>query len=255
MKADSPRWTQFAHTPHPWEQEALHFLRDKLLDVEPNRVWALFEFISPDGTIGEVDALVLTQKGFFLVEIKSRPGRITGDSTTWTWHTESGKRQTDDSPIAVTNRKCKRLISLLRRQKALRDHDPDHLFLNPLIFLSATEVQVELDETARRFVCTREGSPRTQGLVQALTQLNPNDGRRRVIDAPLARAIATALAQAGIRESQSHKRFANTYILDKLLLEGPGYQAGSPTTSRPNGSSAASASTPSPPRSTPPHGR
>lgn len=224
MKPDSPRFSAFAHTPHPWEQEALQFLREKLLDVEPNRVWALFEFISPDGTIGEVDALVLTQKGFFLVEIKSRPGRITGDSTTWTWHTESGKRQTDDSPIAVTNRKCKRLISLLRRQRALRDHDPDHLFLNPLIFLSANEVQVELDETARRFVCTREGSPRTQGLLQTLTQLNPNDGRRRVIDAPLARAISTALAQAGIRESQSHKRFANTYILDRLLLEGPGYQ-------------------------------
>lgn len=224
MKPDSPRFSAFAHTPHPWEQEALQFLREKLLDVEPNRIWALFEFISPEGTIGEVDALVLTQKGFFLVEIKSRPGRVTGDSTTWTWHNESGKRLTDDSPIAVTNRKCKRLISLLRRQKALRDHDPDHLFLSPLIFLSASEVQVELDETARRFVCTREGSPRTQGLVQALTQLNPNDGRRRVIDGPLARAITNALAQAGIRESQSHKRFANTYILDKLLLEGPGHQ-------------------------------
>ncbi|MCU0862890.1 MAG: BREX system serine/threonine kinase PglW [Planctomycetes bacterium] len=224
MKPDSPRFNAFAHTPHPWEQEALNFLREKLLDVEPNRIWALFEFVSPDGNIGEVDALVLTQKGFFLVEIKSRPGRLTGDANTWTWHSDSGKRQTSDSPILVTNRKCKRLISLLRRQKALREHDPDRLFLDPLVFLSASEVQVELDDTARRFVCTREGSPRTQSLLHALTQPGPNDGRRRVIDAPLARAITMALAQAGIRESESHKRFANTYLLDKLLLEGPGYQ-------------------------------
>lgn len=224
MKADSPRWQKLAQTTHPWEEEALQFLREQLLDVDPNRIWALFEFTSPDGILGEVDALVLTQKGFFLLEIKSQPGRLTGDAHTWTWHLPGGRRQTIDSPIAVTNRKCKRLISLLRRQKALRDHKPDLLFLDPLVFLSATDLQIELDEPARRYVCTRNGSPKTQSLLQALTALGPNDGRRRTIDAPLARAIATALAQAGIRESQTARRFGQNYHLDKLLLEGPGYQ-------------------------------
>ena len=82
MKADSKRWNQFATTTFPWEQEALDYLREELLDVEPNRIWSLFEFSSHEGYIGEVDALVLTRKGFFLVEIKSKPGRVTGDTNT-----------------------------------------------------------------------------------------------------------------------------------------------------------------------------
>jgi len=191
LKAD--RWTQFASTPHPWEQEALNFLREQLLDVEPNRVFALFEFASPDGTIGEVDALVLTQKGFFLVEIKSRPGKVTGDASTWTSTTPEGKRLTDDSPIFATNRKCKRLIDLLKRQKALRDHLDKLPYLRPLVFLSAAGISVELEESAKQFVCTREGNSGTQRLLDALTKQSPaehNDGRRRAIDAPLSRAIA-----------------------------------------------------------------
>ncbi|MFY9343388.1 MAG: BREX system serine/threonine kinase PglW [Planctomycetota bacterium] len=224
MPLSAARWTQFNATPHPWEQDALHFLREQLADVEPNRVWSLFEFISAEGTIGEVDALVLTAKGFFLVEIKSRPGRITGDAASWTWHTPEGKRVTDDSPVFATDRKCKRLISLLRRQKALRDHDPGKLFLQPLVFLSATTQQVELDEPLRRHLCTRTGSPGTQSLRDALTRIEPTHHRHRVIDVRLARDIAQALAQAGIRESQSHKRFANSHELVSVLLEGAGHQ-------------------------------
>src|SRR2546430_8047390 len=49
-------------------------------------MWSNFEFISNDGHINEVDALVLTSKGLFLIEIKSRPARrLTGDSYAWSW--------------------------------------------------------------------------------------------------------------------------------------------------------------------------
>ena len=37
--------------------------------------------IASDGSINEVDLLVLTPKGFFLVEIKSRPGNVDGDAS------------------------------------------------------------------------------------------------------------------------------------------------------------------------------
>jgi len=51
-------------------------------DHEPYRAWANFEFIALDGSINEVDLLLLTPMGFFLVEIKSRPGRVYGDPGT-----------------------------------------------------------------------------------------------------------------------------------------------------------------------------
>jgi hypothetical protein len=42
---------------------------------EPYRAWSNFEFIADDGSINEVDLLAFTSEGFFLIEIKSRPGR------------------------------------------------------------------------------------------------------------------------------------------------------------------------------------
>jgi hypothetical protein len=81
------RWTDSGSRSPPsdyaWEQEALDFLRRKLPDHEPYRVWANFEFIAQDGSINEVDALVVTSKGLYLVEIKSHPGAISGDAGSW----------------------------------------------------------------------------------------------------------------------------------------------------------------------------
>ena len=64
----------------------------------------------------EVDALVLSPAGLFLVEIKSRPGTVTGDTHTWTWLTD-GRERSIDNPLLLTDRKSKRLASLLRRQR------------------------------------------------------------------------------------------------------------------------------------------
>ena len=119
MEATSPRWLAITESEFPWEREALAFVRDRLPDHDPYRAWANFEFIADDGSINESDLLVLTTKGFYLVEIKSRPGTMTGDQGTWTWR-HDGRLQTVDNPLLLANRKAKKLISLLRRQPALR---------------------------------------------------------------------------------------------------------------------------------------
>jgi hypothetical protein len=72
-------WTQVTPSDFPWEREALAFLKEGLPDHEPYRAWANFEFML-DGTIGEVDALVVVPKGVFLVEIKSWPGIDAGSA-------------------------------------------------------------------------------------------------------------------------------------------------------------------------------
>ena len=81
-------WTTVAESKYPWERDALGFVRQKFPEHEPYRAWANFEFIADDGSINEVDLLVFTPMGFFLVEIKSRPGRVFGDAGTWTWETD-----------------------------------------------------------------------------------------------------------------------------------------------------------------------
>ncbi len=95
-------------------------MRERFPDREPFRAWSNFEFVAEDGSINEVDLLVVSQYKIYLVEIKSRPGRLSGDTGTWTWRHE-GRVVTDDNPLLLANRKAKKLKSLLQHQTALRN--------------------------------------------------------------------------------------------------------------------------------------
>src|SRR5580765_8022656 len=109
MPITPSRWRKVSDSEFPWEREALEFLAHELAGQEPVRMWSNFEFISNDGHIGEVDALILTSKGLFLVEIKSRPARrLTGDSYAWSW-LDGARAVETDNPLIPTDRKSKRL--------------------------------------------------------------------------------------------------------------------------------------------------
>jgi Nuclease-related domain len=113
MPITPSRWRKVSESEYPWEREALEFLAEQLPGQDPVRMWSNFEFISNDGHINEVDALILTGKGLFLVEIKSRPARrLTGDA--YTWSCKDGSRTVEsDNVVIPTDRKTKRLASLL----------------------------------------------------------------------------------------------------------------------------------------------
>ena len=213
MRPDSDRWMEVSKSQYSWEQEALAYVREALPDVEPNRCWSNFEFVADDGSINEVDLLVLSAKGFFLVEVKSRPGVIDGDAMTWRWTDDGvGKERVIDNPRLLANRKARKLASLLHRQKALSLHRLP--FLEPLIFLSASQLRCKLSGAAATGVCLRDSQSQQSrsglsGIVHTLTYVSPeeyNDPRRRRLDRPMAQAIARALDEAGIRRSQRHRR-------------------------------------------------
>ena len=221
------RWRQVTPSEFPWEREALAYLKQRLPDHEPYAAWANFEFIS-NGTISEVDVLVVTPKGIFLVEIKSWPGQLHGDAGTWRTETSDGRRRRFDNPLMLANRKAKRLKSLLARQKAFRGKRVP--FVAPLVFLSNPGLDCRLDPDARTGICGLDSTaPQRGGLVDVvgvLTTLTAEQRERlgdRRIDRPMARRIATALDQAGIRPSQQHRKVADLE-LGELLDDGPGYQ-------------------------------
>jgi hypothetical protein len=216
--------SEFAH-----ERRALDFLRAGLPDHEPYRAWVTFEFQSNDGALYEVDLLVLTREGFWLVEIKSRPGRLEGDAGTWTWTTPEGRRITDDNPIHLANKKAKALKDLLLARPAARGVRIP--FLEPLVFLSAPELDCQLSPAGRNRVCLTDRAdddplgPRDSILAALLSRkvsgIEPVG--RTVIDARVARALTRAMDEAGIRPSQRERR-AGDYFLGDLLVDGPGYQ-------------------------------
>lgn len=222
-------WTTIAESHFPWEREALEFVRQRFPSHEPYRAWSNFEFIADDGSINEVDLLVFSPQGFFLIEIKSRPGRLSGDAGTWSWETDN-RRLTTDNPLIAANTKAKKLAALLQRQKVSRKKGRLP-YLETLVFCSAPELQCELQGTAGYHVCLRDrdkeaGKPDRPGIMAAIRGRKCpglDSHPRGTHDKPTAKAVSRALEQAGIRPSQRQRRVGD-YILDEIVADGPGYQ-------------------------------
>jgi nuclease-like protein len=136
VDVDSNRWNEIRASEHEWERKALAWVRSQLPDHEPWRAWSNFEFIADDGTISEVDLLILGPRGVYLVEIKSWPGSLRGDAGTWV-QTQPGKpARSYDNPRLLTDRKAKRLKSLIQRQKPMHAKGVDsNFFIEALVFL------------------------------------------------------------------------------------------------------------------------
>src|SRR5215210_6793532 len=139
VRVEGQRWQEIGTTRFPWEREALDYVRERLPDYDPYRGYGLFEFIATDGSINEVDLLVIGPTGVFLVEIKSWPGVVNGDQRDWV-EDRRGRPLHHDNPLLATDRKAKRLKSLLERQPAVRKAKVRLPFIQPVVFLSHPDV-------------------------------------------------------------------------------------------------------------------
>ena len=215
-------WIEVTESEYAWEREALHYLKTRLPEGEPFRAWSNFEFIAHDGSINEIDLLVVSLHHVYLVEIKSWRGVVSGDQSTWTRRVE-GRTFLTDSPLLLANRKARKLAALLKAQPALaKVRRP---FLEPLVFLS--QARCRLEGLARTGVYLSEnhagaGEPSIVDVLSGAAGFDPRRPPPR-IDRPLARAIARAMEQAGIRRSQRHRRVWD-YELRRLLLETDAWQ-------------------------------
>jgi Nuclease-related domain len=146
---ESPRWIVITPSQYEWERQALDFLKAGLPDHDPYRAWTNFEFQTSDGAIYEIDLLVLTKQGFWLLETKAWSGRIYGDAGTWTI-SHDGKLRSEDNPVLLASRKAKALVSLLKAQPAVSKIRVP--WLEALVFLSADDVQCDLTGATRNRV-------------------------------------------------------------------------------------------------------
>ena len=226
---EPPRWKIITPSPHEHERRALDFIRAGLPDHDPYRAWLNFEFQTPDGAIYEVDALILTKQGFWLVEIKDWKGRLIGDTGTWTRTFGLNQSISDDNPLLLANRKAKALSSLLKCQPATKSvYLP---WLDALVFLSSDEIQCDLTGPARNrvFLQDRKGSESQKERKGILKALLNRDGQgidpdlRSTIDIKVSKALSRAMESAGIRPSQRSRRVGD-YVLGELIIDGPGYQ-------------------------------
>ena len=232
MHPDSQNWKQVTESAHPHEREALEYVRKGLADSDCVRVWANLEFIDEGGQVHEVDLLVLTRRGFFLVEIKSWQGIVEGDAHVWTRVRPNGTRETLDNPLLLANRKAKKLISLLRSTKALL-RERRIPFLEPLVFLSDPALQKRLPPALDGVVLLRDryerepgapdGAPRRlvrPGIGHALCHVTPEeacDPGRPLVDKRLATAITRAMQEIGIRSPTLERRVGDWRLCERIF--------------------------------------
>jgi serine/threonine protein kinase len=220
----STNWIAISNSSFPWERDALDFIRDQFPSHEPYRAWSNFEFIAEDGSICEVDLLVFSPQGCFLIEIKSRPGRLHGDAGTWIWETPGKPTATTDNPLLLANAKSKKLRSLLNRQSVAKKRGAVP-WIEPLVFCSAKDLQCDLVDNAASRVCLRD-TPTRDGIMAAIQRRAcpglPTNAKG-TCDRPTAKIMAQALEQAGVRPSHRTRRVSD-YVLGQLIDEGPGYQ-------------------------------
>lgn len=223
------RWTEVTRSEHDHERAGLEFIRRNLPDRDPFRAWANFTFTDRDGKLYEVDLLVITPTGVHLLELKDYAGTVAGDSGTWTITKPNGARYSIDNPRLLADRKAKRLKGLLQAQAAFKKGPVrrDHFYIDAAVFLSTPKVTVELDESGRHAVFGRDPEPNQKkqpplpGIIAHLAEVDP--GRYEPTPHAVVNVVSQALAQAGIRESTTHRR-VGSYELGRPVGEGEVWQ-------------------------------
>ncbi len=205
-------------SPHAHEQLAIRFLVDGLPDRAPFHLFGLKDLVESSGRRHEIDAIVLTPRALFVVEIKSHPAHFVGDTVDWTVKFKDGRGQTViANPVERTNLKAKVLASALDRMLGAVDRP----HVQALVFLADPDASIDARNGADLCVVTRHN------VIKALTDgAFPGATPRlatNVIDTPRGARIVDALHKLGLRNSAEQQRVAG-YVLGELLDEGSGWQ-------------------------------
>jgi serine/threonine protein kinase len=201
---------------HPHEREAVDFAIRVLPDRDPLRLWALVDLVDQSGRRYDLDLVVIGYHAVYLVEIKSHPGKIAGDLVDWHVTFPDGGRTSFENPLRLTTHKARVLGSLL--DKTFGHGRP---FVQPLVFLSAPDVEIKLDTAAMQHVVTRATFERamTFGEFPGV----PPRLQAQTINRPTAQRTSDALQKLGLKESVASRKVGNLLLAD-LILERQNYQ-------------------------------
>ncbi|HEX5542064.1 MAG TPA: BREX system serine/threonine kinase PglW [Micromonospora sp.] len=223
MREDSPRWEQMNRSSHAHEQDGLRELASYLPDADPYHVWANVEFVGTDGSINEVDALVLTPSGLFLLELKHWQGEICGDGSQWLRRLPNSRLIPEDNPYILANRKAKRLASLIRhyaRQQRRKGQAP---YIGAAVFLHARNMRADLDAIGRQQVYGLDGHDSGLPSLKELLFARPRNPEH-LVDAERARQIVELMRGAKFRPSVADRKVGQLLLYPRSFAEGIGWQ-------------------------------
>ena len=204
-------WTHVAPAQHAWVRRVHDALRAsthpdsgaRLVDMVPLAVWSKFEFISQQGASYDVDLLVLTPTGVYLIELFEESAPMVLNEQHWIIQRAQGQ-EVIDTPLRAARAKAERLHRALDAEmfSAHHAHAPR---ITPLVLLTHPGAQVTtVVDAAAHHVVGMPGQDAVASVVDALTQGRyPGGGEPhgaltpRVLD-----RVRAALGLVGIGPSQ-----------------------------------------------------
>ncbi|MER6497971.1 BREX system serine/threonine kinase PglW [Streptomyces sp. NPDC001455] len=200
------RWTTVTESGFDHEHRGLEAIRKKLPDADPWRAWSNFTFTAHTGHVREVDLLVVSPSGVYMIELKDWHGSVTSENGTWVQTTPGGHRRLHGNPLHLVNRKAKELASLIGRHGG-------RVWVGEAVCFTDGGLRVRLPAHDQNGVHT------VDELIAMLKQ-PPRDERRR-ITAIGSREIKTALDRIGIQRSEAEYK-VGPYQLDRKSFDsGP----------------------------------
>lgn len=221
MRADSPQWIQMGPAATKEEQHALDLVRDLLPDGGLTWAWSNLTFIDRNGRPGEIDVLLLNRTGLHVVELKGYHGTITGDQQHWTIARPNRPDEPVDNPFLATDRKAKRLKTLLKDVAVAAKGKITIPFVDAVTVLHGDGTKVDLDPIAATATYALDGAG-VSGLPAFSEFLNaaPADVRN-LVDKSRAKALVALLKAAGFTATPKVRK-AGQYEIDlkAQLAEG-----------------------------------
>ncbi|ONH21853.1 BREX system serine/threonine kinase PglW [Pseudofrankia asymbiotica] len=211
MSLDDEHWTQCTPSEYAWERAALTYLRDQLRNSGIHRGWSNAEFLGQDGSVNEIDLLLVAPAGIAIIEVKSWSGVLTGDAGTW----RQTHRGPVDNPVIGANRKARKLKTLLSTRDAMRGLRVP--WVEGVVFLSDGHLKVQLRPEGRAHVYGRHDQTDLPSILAFANRPGP-------VDRQLSAALAKAVDQAGIRQSQRTRTVGSLRLERAAFQEGPGWQ-------------------------------
>jgi serine/threonine protein kinase len=204
----------------PAEAAALERFREIVPHDGINTGWANLTFIDESGRTAEIDVLLLTRFGFYVVELKGWHGTIRGTTQTW----RQNKRK-QENPYLVTDRKAKKLRSVLRRYAKNPAQAEAIPFHEAVVVLHGEGSQVDLQGLARAHVYSLDGYQVEAR--PALPQVSDifTSGRRPVVDRTSYKQIRTICEAADFRPRPKQRMVGDFVVSDSdPIAEGPDWQ-------------------------------
>lgn len=213
MKRDSPLWKVMGEPATPAEAAALDAFRELLPDDGITTAWVNLTFISDRGRTAEVDVLLLTTNGMYLVELKGWHGTTRGNSQRW----DHGQRNVENPRLAA-DRKAKWLKGLLQDRapnQAARSRIPR---IEAIIVMHGEGSTVQIAPPGDIGVLSLDGyhvnsSPRLVKFSKFLA--NPPYDFRQSIDLQRARQVRSLCDAAGFTPTPKVRMVGDFVVADK----------------------------------------